>query len=111
MFGKVVLWVEREILKDSMARDVFYDSFLSDQVGSVGKLLSCCNKSFKNYFSEPKVNNKWELPNGQNLALKWRFRGGGGGGGSCPYVYLRKWQRKGDTVKDSIQEMENQVLK
>lgn len=56
--------------EDSMARDVFYDSFLSDQVGSVGKLLSCCNKSFKNYFSEPKVNNKWELPNGQNLPLK-----------------------------------------
>lgn len=75
MYGEVVHRV-KSVLEARMARDTYCDSFLSDRVGGVEKLLSFCNESSKNYYLGPKVSNKWELPNGQILALKGSFRGG-----------------------------------
>lgn len=45
-----MLWVRREVLEESMARDVNCDSLPSDQVGGVGQPLSFCNESFKRLF-------------------------------------------------------------
>lgn len=50
MYEEVVLWVKRHVLEESMARDVYGNSFLSDWVGGMDKLLRFCNDSFKKLF-------------------------------------------------------------
>lgn len=94
LYEKIVPWVKREVLEESMARDVYCDSFLSIMWNMWRNYWVSVTNLLKIIFPNQRSITNGNFLMDKNLAFRGSFRKE-----YCLYAYLRKAQTTGGRVR------------